>query len=245
MSTQADQLLEAVERDLGKEDARWFDPAGYQSVALCVLDSVYSTGNRYSSVLGFLDDYRDLRASQGADANTDSASDLIEAIGMAGGTAAFADKTSKRWRTSTKPGAALKADAALDAAKILRRHKVETVADILDQFSDRSVQDASLVKKEWLDIEGQRSGLTWRYFLMLAKVQGVKADRMIVRYVSAAIGRSVSAAQAGDLIEQVAESMGTTPIKLDHAIWRKESGREIYIDPSADPELKSPSSSSA
>lgn len=244
MSTLVDQLLETVQADLGKEDARWFDPSGYSSLALCVLDSIYSTGNKYSSVTKFLDDYRALRGGQGANAETDTPGDLIGAIDAAGGTAEFAEKTNKRWRTSTKPGAALKADAALDAAKILQRHGIETVQQVQDQLGDRAGQEASTVKKEWLNIEGQRSGITWRYFLMLAGIQGVKADRMIVRYVTNAVGQNVTPTSAAELVEKVAEKMGTTAIKLDHAIWRKESGREIYIDPAEDPEL-APSSSSS
>ncbi len=65
---------------------------------------------------------------------------------------------------------------------------------------------------------------------MLCGVPGVKADRMVVRYVSEALGRSVDSRTAALLVGAVADQMSVTRTKLDHAIWRKESGREVHID---------------
>ena len=33
------------------------------------------------------------------------------------------------------------------------------------------------------------AGITWNYALMLARIPGVKADRMVIRYVADAIGK--------------------------------------------------------
>ena len=101
--------------------------------------------------------------------------------------------------------------------------------DVREQLGTVELQEASPVKSEWLSVRGQRSGLTWNYFLMLARVQGVKADRMVIRYVSRALDRHVKQEEAATLVRGVAERMDVDTIRLDHAIWRKESGREIYL----------------
>jgi hypothetical protein len=63
---------------------------------------------------------------------------------------------------------------------------------------------------------------------MLAEIPGVKADRMVIRYVARAIGvrpETVSPERAAHLVGRVAEAKGWDTIDLDHAIWRLESGR--------------------
>ena len=63
---------------------------------------------------------------------------------------------------------------------------------------------------------------------MLAQIPGVKADRMVIRYVARAIGvrtETVSSDRAAHLVSRLAEAKGWNTIHLDHAIWRFESGR--------------------
>lgn len=56
---------------------------------------------------------------------------------------------------------------------------------------------------------------------------------MVVRFVTNAVGSQMSIEEATQLVKQVAEEIWSTPIRLDHAIWRKESGRDINTDASA------------
>lgn len=87
------------------------------------------------------------------------------------------------------------------------------------------------MKRAWVSLPGQRSGITWNYFLMLAGIPGVKADRMIIGYTNRALGRSVTAKEAGSLVGVVADQLGVSRTLLDHAIWRLESGRPVFLDP--------------
>ena len=222
-------LISRIHADLGEDHERWFDPEGYQSVALAILDSIYSTGHHYTSVLNAVEKYRAARRAEGADPQQDTAQDLIDATNHWGGTEGLVERTN-RWPVSTKPGAPRKADAAYGAAQALVRHDLITRPDVVRELSDPARQEAAPIKKEWLALPGQGSGLTWTYFLMLCGVPGVKADRMIVRYVSEALGRSVDSRTAAVLVGAVADQMPVTRSKLDHAIWRKESGREVYIN---------------
>lgn len=69
-------LVTACERDLGNPDL-WFEPDGYpRSLALCIIDSIYSTGARYTSVRNVVERYRAYRAEQGGNADTDGIDDL-------------------------------------------------------------------------------------------------------------------------------------------------------------------------
>jgi len=75
---------------------------------------------------------------------------------------------------------------------------------------------------------------------MLAQVPGVKADRMVIRYVARAIRvneASLRPADAARLVKQVAAIKAWDVIHLDHAIWRYESGRPFNRegDPEDDP----------
>ena len=225
------ELLSAlVAAELGTDGQRWFTPDGYDGLALCVLDSIYSTGNRYSSVLRMLARYREARLEEGGDPYSDGPSDLLSAAERWGGTDGFVAQTGYRWRVSTQPGAPFKAASALGAARVLQRAGLETVPDVRGALTDRASQEASPIKKEWIKLPGQRSGLTWTYFLMLAGVPGVKADRMVVRYVSRALGRETDPRESALLVAAVADRYGLSQTRLDHAIWRKESGRAIFTD---------------
>jgi hypothetical protein len=90
--------------------------------------------------------------------------------------------------------------------------------------------DLDDVKRMWLAIPGQRSGITWEYVLMLAGIPGVKADRMVTRYVARVLGvpaAGIGAGLAADYVKAVAAEKNWSVIHTDHAIWRLESGREV------------------
>lgn len=225
----ADALMEVVKTELGVDASRWFTPEGYDSVSLAVLDSIYSTGNHYTSVVNALNAYREARRGEGADPDRDTATDLVEATDRWGGVEGLVERTSRcrAWASTSAP---FKADAAYGAARLLAEHGLNTRDEVRAALSDPAAQEESPVKKAWRGLPGQSSLLTWTYFLMLCGVPGVKADRMVVAYVSRALGREVSAREAAAVVGEVADRIGVDRTKLDHAIWRKESGREVYLD---------------
>lgn len=223
-----DRLRISVLKELGDDD-RWFDPTGYDSVALAIIDSIYSTGKHYTGVINAVNGYRDRRRKEGADPNTDSTGDLLSAADRWGGTEGLAEATN-RWRCWSSQDAPLKAEAALQAAGVLGTNAIESIDDVRTAFASPAQQVDSQVKREWTRIPGHRSGLTWAYFLMLCGVPGVKADRMVVGYVSRVVGRQVTPAEAASLVSALADQRGLRRTKLDHAIWRHESGRSVYVD---------------
>ncbi len=66
---------------------------------------------------------------------------------------------------------------------------------------------------------------TANYFFMLLGAPGVKPDRMIHRFLTAAIGHDVSNEVAEAAIWSAATRLGVQPNELDHAIWRYESDK--------------------
>lgn len=231
-SNDIEKLTNRIKHELGHDSTRWIPVGdGYSSVALAILNSIYSTGKHFSGVLKVIDRYADLREKEGHDAWSDTSANLIEVIERWGGPEGFAVKTKNQWKTSSASQAPLKAYAAYEAAKVLQKHDINNRDDARAQFADRDVRENADVSQEWKAITSQRSGLTWHYFLMLMGIPGVKADRMIRRFVTESLGRdqSVSVSEASTLVEAVADELDISYSQLDHTIWRFTSGREFLI----------------
>ncbi|MBU9764943.1 heme peroxidase [Mycobacterium sp. TNTM28] len=227
MSSDVDTLYDACLRDLG-DPRRWFAPRGYpDSLALCVIDSIFSTGARYATVEKIITRYRGCRAAQGADAENDGAAELLRNIDELGGADAWAAQIGNRRPTSPAAGAPLKAEAVRKAAEALVALGIQTTEELRAAAADDVRREAA--KAAWCAIPGQRSGITWEYTQMLARIPGVKADRMVLGYVCRQLG-AVTADRAAELVRATAERAGWDAIDLDHAIWRFESGRPYQRD---------------
>jgi len=219
----SDQLdaLSADLRALFPAGTVWKTPDGYpNSLALCILDSIWSIGVNYDHhVIPVLNRYREIASAAGRDANFDSPCDLAATIKRSGGPDSFADAVKSRHRTSTSNGI-LKALAVDEAAQMLCTKDIVTALDLVE----REVE----AKRAWYRIRGQGSGVSWKYLLMLAGVDGIKPDRMIHGYLTAAIGVDVTNQEAIELltcVQQAWPEPRPTLLELDHAIWRHQSGR--------------------
>lgn len=221
-AAQLQALVTACERFRGAQT-----PAGYRgSLALCIVDSVQSTGVKYSSVVTVVDAYRAYRRSQGGDPNTDGVPELLTTFEELDGPDGWAEKIGNRNRTSTR-GGVLKAEAIWDAAAALAVHEIDTTASLLAAAEDAT--HLARVEAAWCVVKGQRSGITWHYMQMLAGIPGVKPDRMICRFVADALGlprRSVRTGFALEILTAAAKEMGMSPTALDHAVWQFQRGRK-------------------
>lgn len=81
------------------------------------------------------------------------------------------------------------------------------------------------LKQNWLALPGQRTGLTWRYFLMNSGMPGIKADRMITRWTSRAVRRRLAPPEAERILTSAAEHLDLNTRRLDHAVWNDERVR--------------------
>ncbi|UQX10660.1 hypothetical protein [Candidatus Mycobacterium methanotrophicum] len=175
-------------------------PAGYRDgLALCVIDSVQSTGVTYSSVENVVARYRAYRREQGGDPNRDGVAELLATFDELGGPAGWAKKIGNSNRTSTR-GGVLKSEAIRDAARVLDGEGIRDT----DSLRKLAQDDAQLeqVRKAWL----RGHGATFRDHVALhadaRRHPGCEAgpDDLPVRgrLVGAASARCHAAVRAGD-----------------------------------------------
>ncbi|SDS10910.1 hypothetical protein SAMN04489860_0813 [Paraoerskovia marina] len=217
-----DALVDFCKKNLGEQEI-WSTPEGYpDSLALCIIDAIYSTGSHYTSVTNVIARYREAGGSK------DGASALLRSFEEAGGPRPWAETVAQNVKpANTRPGAPLKADVIRDAAQLMVDLEIDTVAD-LDAEVGKSPQD-NRVHTRWKKLTSQRSGVTYNYLLILAGQPSVKPDRMVLRFLADALDRedSLSTTEAVDLISAAAEKLEVSPRTLDHVVWRYASGREL------------------
>lgn len=219
-------LIKACHTDLADPDL-WLVPDGYpDSLALCMIDAIYSGGAHYSSVVKVLGRYRDYRTDQGANPETDGTDELAKTIRRLGGPHAWATRIADHRPTSTKTDVPLKAQAIVTLSEVLPRHTVRTTTDLRSIAADQAALKA--LERAWRALPGQGSGTSWQSALMLAHVPGANAERMVLKYVTRVVGYPRGAlhpAHAAQLVARVAEAKAWNNSHLDRVIWRFESGR--------------------
>lgn len=111
-----DQLDEDLDADVARVEAQirstlgepstWPSPVMLPSVVQCVLNSIYSTGNRSETVVKILDTYRERRRAAGADPDEDGPDELLAEIRSCGGPEGFAGVVgnyTRAWQRKTAP----------------------------------------------------------------------------------------------------------------------------------------------
>lgn len=222
----AEALAEFSQEVLELERAE--EPAGYYDLPLCVIDAVFSVGMTYTATRNVVKNFVAWAqregvsiADEGNRAENDrpecSVSHVATLLNDRSDQELAGDIFSNHNRTSSR-GGILKARAAVQALEVLWARKLDVRPQLLG-----AARHADL-KIAWRAIRGQGSGISWRYLLMNAGHEGVKPDRMIVRFVAGGVGREVSAAEAEksmlgafDLLQQL--HPGLTLRAFDHAAW--------------------------
>lgn len=193
---------------------------GYRNgLALCVIDSIQSTGVNYTTVEHVVERYGDYR---GPAAATDGSPELLATFTDLGGVQQWANRIGTQNRTYARVHAPLKARVIQAAARMLTDLGVHTAADFRAMALDEGLRMA------WLRLPSQASGVTWHYAHMLAGTQGVKPDRMIRRFTARALGvreRSLTDPDLIGLVTAAAHDLAATTTETDHVIWRAASKR--------------------
>ena len=220
--------IDRILRVLG-DASEWESPNGYRSsLALCVMDSIWSLGIRYQTVEKVLDRYlkarghTGLEASQGCLDGPRALLGWVEALDTGGGSGeAFAGAV-QNWNRTSSVNGILKAEAVLQACSLLNSMGIDSTGDLLAQ--------SDLVEPRWrTEIKGQASGISWKYVLMLAGQSGVKPDRMIHRFMQRM--RVDAGMSPEDFVQAIVNGIGREDIDataVDHRIWSIE--RETTSD---------------
>ena len=212
--------LESKERDQSKED----DEEPYNALALCVIDAVYSMGVRYESTertVSTFCNWRNRNQKQLLSQREYGIGDFLQDL------APYENQWDRlaeevfdnRQRTSSRSGI-LKAEAVYRFARALAAHEIDTRADATDL---ERMQAAETVIKT---IPGQGSGISFKYFCMLAGDENfVKPDRMVRRFVAEALNvPDVEPKRAAELLIEAAHALrekipNLTATRLDYEIW--------------------------
>jgi hypothetical protein len=200
-----ERLSARIDRDLPARWAAW--PGGWPGeIEVALIDAVFSIQSRYAGVQHVIDRWR---ASRG----TGHLDDLAKLTSFAGRGDALAELLGNRQRVPG--GSALKAEAVVEAATRL----VCIGVSQSDRFDGRNDDQ----RRAYTGVKGLGE-VTWIYLGMLLGTPGVKADTMIQRFVSTALGRAVGAEESRLLVEAVAKHRCVSATTLDNAIWSYQRG---------------------
>jgi hypothetical protein len=221
-------IAEACTTQLDLKNATLSEEYFYQSLPLCIIDSVFSIGVRYEStrkvVINYCDHFNLKRirttGEQYPDINEqESIDEFIKKIETIGIEAFTQDIFKNKQRTSTRNGI-LKTEAVYKFAKELQKHDVHYLQNIEKIVLNEQFEKA--IKS----IPGQTSGISLAYFFMLAGSDNlIKPDRMILRFLENTIHRTVTLQQAQELLEETVKLLKEeyptlSPRLLDHEIWK-------------------------
>ena len=133
-----------------------------------MIDGVQSTGVTYSSVENVVARHRAYRRAQGGDPNHDGVAELLGTFDELGGPAGWAKKIGNSNRTSTR-GGVLQVPGDPGRRQRARRRGSETPT----RSGRWSMTTCSWSRSARRGAgQGQRSGITWHYVLMLAGIEG-------------------------------------------------------------------------
>lgn len=201
----------------------------YDSLPQCIIDAVFSIQANYASTRNTVIRYCDrthiqrIATPQNSPSDRHTVDDLLANMApYNAGDFGAVDLFANRQRTSTTNGI-LKSQAVYQFASVLKNHNIQTLNDI------RSASPATihLIEQQIQEIPGQRSGISFSYFLMLSGDDShMKIDRWLLRFVGNALGiadyNNVTQAYC-DLLAVCHELRTTyphlTPRLLDHTIW--------------------------
>lgn len=212
-------IAEHCKATLDLANAGLADDYGYRCLPLCVIDAVFSIGVTYQSTRNTVYrvcSYVGIDETSGDSWSLSEFLKLYKQLGMEG----MAEQVyQNRQRTSTRNGI-LKSEAVLRFAESLQRFGVESLQDLPKVATNPDFE------AEITSIPGQKSGISLRYFFMLAGSEAhIKPDRMISRFIQAATGRVASVEESHALLVGACAILAEasphlTPRTLDHLIWR-------------------------
>ena len=204
----------------------------YSSLPLCVIDSVFSIGVRYTAVTNAInrlcEHYKIAQTinpityipSKSKQTTTSEFLQLIK-----GDTTRFIAKNILTLQRTSSTNGILKAEAAIRFLKVLKDFNIEYYQDVSKVTIDEGFENS--IKK----IPGQKSGISLKYFFMLAGNDNlIKPDRMIHRFLLKATGQNFKNEECQIILTAVTKELNNkgyklTPKLLDDIIWNNQ--REI------------------
>ncbi len=219
-----DDLVNYSKSKLLLGGAKLSDEYYYGSLPLCLIDAIFSIGVRYSSTSKTVNNYCVSKGinkiSKPLSTRSDSykIEDLINDIQYLedfGASTLFKN----RQRTSSRSGI-LKAQAVLEAAIVLKDSGINDFESLTNKLP-------SITTNLFESVKGQKSGISFRYFLMLAGDDNyLKIDRWLLRFLNDATGIDFSSdlVAAHNIYIRACNELkviypNLNPRLYDHIIW--------------------------
>ncbi len=214
-----------------KKDYKLPEEYDYGHLPLCVIDSVFSIGVKYEGVQNtvnrFCDYFKIDKLSRRHELTTTQSLLLMDQMTVQD----LTEKVFKNRQRTSPTNGILKSEAVILFLKVLQKYKVELLNDI-----DQVIND-TIFENEIKQIKGQNSGISLKYFFMLAGSQDlIKPDRMIVRFLEAITGERLTMDNCQLILTHVSIELNKlgfkmTPKILDNLIWNHQ---RVQIVSSAD-----------
>lgn len=230
--TTAEKIAQYCLKKLNLQDARLSEEYFYHSLPFCIVDAVYSIGVTYTGTRNTVQYFCNRQNLHKLRAHGSPYPDISEQYSIADFEKLLSgyddyslvaeDVFNNRQRTSSRNGI-LKAEAVHRFARVLMDHHVNYYQDIPAVIKSDRFESAICL------IPGQRSGISLKYFFMLAGEKNlIKPDRWIRIFLTKITGIDLSLSDAQLLLSQALEILKETYPELtlrelDHEIWKYES----------------------
>ncbi|MDR2566073.1 MAG: hypothetical protein LBC97_08455 [Bifidobacteriaceae bacterium] len=202
-------------------ESKWTQVTTYPgSLAECIIDSLWSERVKYATVIRIVERYRTFRRWVGADADQDGAPELARTFDI--GMDAWMDQIGNRQRAYSRDEAPYKAQLVLEGAQAAIAAGVLTTAQLRDGYARKS-QPYLDFHRMWLELPSQHSGLTWERLLLVSGIRMVPPDLWLGQFAAEALGGPVPDQEALALVDQAAQVMGTSSLRLRNAIWQYQT----------------------
>jgi hypothetical protein len=198
---------------------------GYPNLLLCIIDAVFSIGVTYSSTRNTVNRFTAYVHDKHGPDFVMPISDFCQLHSE--NPIEHVAKTiyQNSQRTSSKNGI-LKAEAVWRVAQLLQSLGVESLADI-EKFVGKEEFETPFQQ-----IPGQKSGVSLRYlYMLLGSETEIKPDRMVIRFLTNALNRSVRMEECHSLVLEACQILTSEfpdlkPRTLDHFIWQFQSAQK-------------------
>lgn len=222
-----DQLTYRIEQLINTENTKLPAEYYYSSLSFCLTDAIFSMGVRYQSVQKVIENLSsaiDVPSFNRLSSKTFTLIDFSEFISNYNDQDLAKIIFKNRQRTSSTNGI-LKASAVKIACDKLIKHGIT-------DFNHVNEKSLGNIEADFCKIKGQRSGISFKYFCMLAGNENlVKPDRMICRFVQDSLGlpKTPTPSQAEHYFFAAYERLNhkyhdLTPRILDYIIWNFQRG---------------------
>ena len=220
------------ETNLDLKYAKLGDEYFYNSLSLCVIDAVFSIGVKYEATQNVVRRYaqyfnlkqiRDKKESIPNIEEQESIETFLKNMEQIG-TETFTNEIFRNRQRTSPTNGILKTEAAYRYATIFSKYGINYFQDVHKIMFDSDFEN------EIKNIPGQRSGISLKYFFMLAGSDDyVKTDRMIIRFLENILNRKINLDEVQTLIFKVSDRLNTkyndmNPRLLDHQIWNYQRG---------------------